>query len=995
VPALNLIWWGDMVKRVFCFVVVLITAAGIWPAELFSLSVLAGRSQDVLVEQVIIRGNRRIPESTIKIWISTREGDPYNPAQIDRDVRALIAQGHFEDVKAYSEEGTRGGRIVTFVVKEWPLILDIKYDGLKSVPQSKLLEEFRKRQVGLSKESQYDPVKVRRAAAVIKDMLANEGRPDAKVTPQVEEISATAVALTFKVEEGPRVRVSKIDFEGNKVFSDSKLRKKMKYVKESGFWTVFTSKDIYHREKLATDLDRLRVLLYADNGYLRARFGEPRVEDLGRVGSWIPIFGRKGRGLKLIIPVEEGRQYRAGEIKIEDNTEFTADQIKSVIGLKPGDIVRGYSVVNKGLENLKKLYGSRGYIQFNASFIPEWHDSPNDPNNGTVDITFALEEGKQFTLRRLEFVGNTFTRDNVLRREVLLNEGDRYNQELWELSLLRLNQLGYFEQIKPEDATINTNEREGLVDITLKVQEKGRQQISFTGGVSGIGGSFIGIDYSTNNLLGYGESLSFSLAAGNRQKIFAFGFTEPYLRGRPISLGFSVFYQNLQFFGQGFGKTLSTSELFAAFGGQALFTEKTAGFSVSASAPLQYFTPRFRMGRFIRLGLSYSYRTTSIDDPEVNKDSDPTNDFIVTFRQSGIRQSTLTPTISYNTLNSALDPTKGQSLTLGLSLSGGPLGGNVNLISPYVEYKYFRPLFAGREASARLDPKTTRTIGFRIFFGHISPFGKRFESNSISFVGGTPLFARFYLGGEESIRGYNIRSISPLVPVERTFTTRNVFAEDLFTGTRLKVRRPESATRNSIAPSVLNQFVFTNEPVPRLPGAPEDLIPIGGDTEALFNLEYRIPLIGPISFVPFFDIGSVFNLRRLSDQFIRTEFVPTILAQFPDPRVRLNPLGQTATKREIKQARTPETPPGGLPPGFRFATIRGERQDTTRIMLSAPSGGIFDNYRYSVGGEFRVQVPVINVPFRLIFAWNPNARVNNPFIFEERRAIRISIGRTF
>jgi outer membrane protein insertion porin family len=109
----------------------------------------------------------------------------------------------------------------------------------------------------------------------------------------------------------------------------------------------------------------------------------------------------------------------------------------------------------------------------------------------------------------------------------------------------------------------------------------------------------------------------------------------------------------------------------------------------------------------------------------------------------------------------------------------------------------------------------------------------------------------------------------------------------------------------------------------------------------------------------------------------------------------LNPLGQTATKREIKQARTPETPPGGLPPGFKFATIRGERQDTTRIMLSAPSGGIFDNYRYSVGGEFRIQVPVINVPFRLIFAWNPNARVNNPFIFEERRAIRISIGRTF
>ena len=164
-----------------------------------------------------------------------------------------------------------------------------------------------------------------------------------------------------------------------------------------------------------------------------------------------------------------------------------------------------------------------------------------------------MEEGKQYTLRRLEFIGNTFTRDNVLRREVLINEGERYNQQLWDLSLLRLNQLGYFEQVKKEDATINTNEREGQVDLTLKVQEKGRQQISFTGGVSGIGGSFIGIDYSTNNLLGYGESLSFAVAAGNRQKILSFGFTEPYVKGRPISLGFKVFYQDYQFFGQGFG----------------------------------------------------------------------------------------------------------------------------------------------------------------------------------------------------------------------------------------------------------------------------------------------------------------------------------------------------------------------------------------------------------------------------------------------------------
>jgi outer membrane protein insertion porin family len=985
-----------MSKRVLWAVAALGVTIVIWPisARIARVEgvVVANRAQNILVEQVLIRGNRRIPESTVKIWIGTREGDPYNPVQLDRDVRALYAQGHFEDVKVFAEDGTRGGKIVTFEVRERPLLLDIKYEGLKSVQQSTVLEEFRKRSVGLSKESQYDAVKVRRAAAVIKELLANEGRPEATVTPETEQISATAVALTFRIDEGPRFRVAEVEFEGNKVFSSSHLRSHMKLVKKVGLFTTFSSKDIYHKEKLEADLDRLRVLVYADNGYLRARFGEPRVEQVGKVGTWLPLIGHKGQGLKIIIPVDEGRQYRAGEIKVEDNTEFTADEIKAVVGLKTGEIVRAYSVMNKGLENLKKLYGSRGYIQFGADPLPEFHDDPNDPTKGTADFTLAIEEGKQYTLRRLEFIGNTFTRDNVLRREVLLNEGERYNEQLWDLSLLRLNQLGYFDQVKKEDATINTNEREGQVDLTLKVQEKGRQQVSFTGGVSGIGGSYIGINYSTNNLLGYGESLSFSVATGNLQKIVSFGFTEPYVRGRPISLGFTVFYQDYQFLGQGFG-AVTTQNIFGSFSGNSLFTQRTAGASVSASAPLSYFAKRFRMGRFIRLGLSYSFQTTDIVDPAVNRDSDPKNDILVTFRQSGVTQSTLVPSISYNTLNSSLDPTKGQSITLLASLTGGPLGGKVNTFAPTFEYKYFRPLLAGREARARIEAgKPTRTLGFRFLFGHISPFGARFQSNSLSFVGGTPLFARFFLGGEQDIRGYNIRSISPTAPILTTVTTRNVRAVDVLSGETLAVRKPSRANGNSVAPSVLDQFLFQNEVDTSTGNFPAF---IGGDTQALVNVEYRIPILGPLQFAPFFDIGSAFNLRSLPDQFERSEFIPDrILNVLP---VVLNPRGEIATARELRRAGPPESG-GGLPPGFRQVFIRGDSQTSREVQLSRATDGIFDNYRYSYGGELRVQVPVINVPFRLIFAWNPNARTQseaNRFFFEEKRAIRFSVGRTF
>ncbi|MBI3649531.1 MAG: outer membrane protein assembly factor BamA [Acidobacteria bacterium] len=981
-----------MSKRVLCLIAGLIVVATFWPLKglIDSVRPVAhAQAQEVLVEQVLIKRNRRIPESTIRIWISTREGDVYNPAQLDRDVRTIYAQGYFDDVKVFAEDGQRGGKIVTFEVQERPLLLEIKYVGLKSVQQSTVLEEFRKRQVGLSKESQYDPVKAKRAAAVIKELLGNEGRPEAKVEAITEPISATAVSLTFKIDEGPRFRVAAIEFEGNTVYSSDHLRSRMKLVKEVGLLTTFSSKDIYHKEKLQADLDRLRVLTYVDNGYLQARFGEPHVEPVGKVGTWVPLFGHKGEGLKIVIPVNEGRQYRAGVVKIQDNKEFTEDQLKSVLNLKTGDIVKGYTIVNKGIDNLKKLYGSRGYIQFNAEFQPEFKDDPNDPTKGIADITFSIEEGKQYTLHRLEFIGNTFTRDNVLRREVLLNEGERYNKELFDYSLLRLNQLGYFDQIKDEDATISTNEKEGLVDMTIKVQEKGRQQISFTGGVSGIGGSFIGIDYSTNNLFGYGESLSLSIAAGNRQKVLSFGVTEPYLKGRPISVGFNVFYQDYQFFGQGFSSVLATSTLLNTINSDNLFTQKTKGFSVSSSAPLSFFTPRFKLGRFTRLGLSYSYRNTDILDPKVLRDNNPANDFPVTFRQKGVRQSTLTPTFSYNTLNSSLDPTTGASLAVGLSLSGSILGGEVNTFEPSVEYKFFRPLFAGKEASRTKEPGKTRAIGFRVLFGHISAFGKRFESNSFSFVGGTPIVNRFFLGGEESVRGYSIRSISPLAPIRGSFSTQNVFATDL-AGNRQKVRRPGQATANSVAPSVLEEFMLTN--------ADSQLSSVtftGGDTQLLLNLEYRIPIFGPVSFAPFIDIGSVFNLRKLEDQFITSEFVPSNLnGGLP---IIVNPRGVKATQRELNKAGLPELGGGGLPPGFKFVNIQGERQDRTRIALSEIPGGIFKNYRASLGGEFRVQVPVINVPFRLIFAYNPNAQTNQSSIFgfEKKFEKRFSIGRTF
>src|SRR5262249_19069704 len=145
-----------------------------------------------------------------------------------------------------------------------------------------------------------------------------------------------------------------------------------------------------------------------------------------------------------------------------------------------------------------------------------------------------IDEDRQFTVHRIAFAGNTTTRDKVIRREILVEEGQVFNASLWDLSLLRLNQLGYFEEIKNEDAEIKPNPTDSNLDINLKLKEKGRNSIGFSGGVSGIGGSFLGLNYETNNFLGLGESLGITLQGGTRQSQYMLSFTEPYLYDRPV-----------------------------------------------------------------------------------------------------------------------------------------------------------------------------------------------------------------------------------------------------------------------------------------------------------------------------------------------------------------------------------------------------------------------------------------------------------------------------
>ena len=396
-------------------------------------------------------------------------------------------------------DGLRGGVNVIFEVKELPIIRDLQFKGAGALTEADILKEFREKRVGISKESVYDPVKARAGVRVLREMLAAKGYPNAKIEIKEDEVSATSIALTFDVDQGNRSRIVEIDFQGNEHFKDRELRNALVLVKETGLISRVKGMDILDLRKLEYDLQKnVRSYMFS-KGYFQARIGDPEVVGLGykRTGFPIikafplPLLTSMDDTLKINVPVTEGKLFRVGDLKVEGNSIFSEQQILAYVGLKKGEIADGKRLQDAVYEDLKKVYGSQGFVQYNAEFDPTFKDDPANPGEGIVDITITIDEGKQFTLRRLEFTGNTFTRDKVMRREFLLNEGDIYNQNYLEISVARLNQTQFFDPVdKDQDVEIRTDEEKGDVDLIVKVKEKGRQQISFNGGISGIGGSF-------------------------------------------------------------------------------------------------------------------------------------------------------------------------------------------------------------------------------------------------------------------------------------------------------------------------------------------------------------------------------------------------------------------------------------------------------------------------------------------------------------------------
>jgi len=851
--------------------------------------------QQLVIERIDFIGNRRVRSDTLKARIFSREGDPYNEDTLRRDFQALWNTQFFEDVKLRVEDSPKrpNGKIIIFEVKERPQIRRIRYDGIHSISESDILDRFKERKVGLSVESQFDPTKIKKAEVVLKELLGEHGRQFAKVTPEYERIaSSNAVILVFKIEEGPKVKVGKIKFKGNHAFSDRKLIRAMRHDRPYAiplyFWYIPVLTKTYDREKLSEDLEVGIRGLYRDNGYFKVSVGEPILENVdtthARLG--VPLVTGKGHGkaVNITIPIEEGERFRMGTLKIVSSDPDKAlslkvDALKAAFPLKQGDIF-STEKVRKALETYGKIYGEYGFIDF----TPEPETEVDDANK-IINLTLRFDEQKQYYVHRIDFSGNTTTRDKVIRRELMIDEGQLFNKRLWEMSILRLNQLDYFDKIEADKAAeIKRNNKAGTVDITLKLKEKGKQSIGLQGGVSGLAGSFVGLTYQTNNFLGLGETLTFSAQFGSLTRNFMFGFTEPYLFDRPISTGFTLFSSRYNF-----DQARQEAILFqqqVSINPQYVqnYVQNSTGFTVFAQYPLRKLS-------FARFGLNYGLTRTNIKS--FNQASTLLFESLE-FRSltgpsalNGIVSSSITPSISYNTVDNPINSTRGKSFYYSVGFAG--LGGNVKTITNVVDAKYFHTI-----------NKHRNVLGFHFSAAHTTGYGGQ----------EVPPFSRFYMGGESDIRGYDIRAISPV-----TFIPEQTAAP-------LSYHDP-SCARNC-PPRTFT--IPTLSYVATLPG---------GDLQGFGNVEYRIPIVGNIVQTSLFvDAGTTGILRRSALQLNNSGFQNLLLPQnFPNAQL---------------------PPPQGS----------GLTQQ-----LSIASGTNF-RLRGSTGIEFVVQLPIIQAPFRVYYAYN-------------------------
>ncbi len=657
---------------------------------------LPATARAATVAQVAIEGNARVDDEAIRIHIQSKPGSPYDPATVDNDVRAIYAMGFFENVEVERRPSAEG-MVLVFRVRERPLVTDVKIEGNKKVRTEDLEAALKVRPRTI-----LDAEKLRRGIADGRKLYEEKGYLDVAINPRVEPVPghSNEVTITYVVDEGEIVRIQHIEFEGNQAFSDGKL-KGVITTKEEWFLSRFTGAGVLNKETLKTDTDRLTAWYY-DNGYINVRVDEPQVE-------------RKEDGLYVTFKVSEGDQFKVGAIGFAGDVREDLD-LRKDLELNPGDTFRT-SKLRSDILKLTDKYGDVGY-----AFVNIEPETDVDQDKKLVNVTYRIDKGPEVTIDKILITGNTKTRDKVIRREMKVEEQQRFSGTALKKSRDALNRLGFFQEV---NLTTQRGRSEEKLNLQVDVKEGQTGALTAGAGFSSADNLLFNARISENNLFGMGYRAVLNADFGSIRQNFIASFTDPYLFDRPLSATLDGFRWKLDY---------------------QDFTRSGTGGSFRLLYPLTEFGYH-RLGRFsleeVRIGGEYRLEQAEISD--INRRSAPS----IVAEEGTSLTSAIRPIISRNTLNSLFDPTRGSTEELSVEYAG--LGGDSDYYKIDFRARAYWPIYKSPQLGTFVY-----SIGSAVGFGR----GDRGESGDE-----LPLYERYFPGGINSIRGYQTRTLGPREPV--------------------------------------------------------------------------------------------------------------------------------------------------------------------------------------------------------------------------------------
>ena len=679
-----------------------------------------------VIREIEYEGLVALPADTLDHYLLGRDPGELrlDVDDLNQRIRRLWERELVDDVQVAVEQVDADGVKLIVRVVERPILMSVDYVGLKRISRSDITEKIDRERIEVYESQPLSYGELERLKHAIEELYKEKGFRFAQVSYTLEAINRSQRRALFTVDEGNKVKISDIQFDGNTVYGDWRLRRTMKKTKESGLISRFTKKDIYNPASIDEDLEAVREL-YRRSGYKDVLLGKPEIDVVAKNPD-APTIAEQQRRLTVNIPIEEGNRWKLGQIIIEGNEVFGDPILLSQFEKPRGGWLRS-KAIDDGVEKIDKLYKSVGYI------FSQIETETRDVGDDVSDLVVRIAEQDQFRVGRIEFNGNTKTRDKVLRRELFVHEGTVMNMSGIQNSLLRIRQLNYFALDEEEPVDFDFDSEKKLVDVQVKGTEAERTELQFGGGFSEFDGFFGQFSMRTNNFRGRGETLGVSLQSGSQRQIFDIEYRVPWLFDKPQNVGIRVFNQS-------FNTDVLTG---------VDFERDFSGFTATYGRSLRGFNT-----------LSFSYSFTDISDfqsgliacdPATDELCDPATNTRRVTTDFNFTSSSIRPTWLRNTLDSRFEPTRGLLTTASLEIAGGPLGGDTEFLRPTASLTYFKPL-------SRRPFRTS--LGLSLEGGWLIPL-----NNDLAGVGGRDsegLFPqqRFFIGGSDgSVRGFRTRTI--------------------------------------------------------------------------------------------------------------------------------------------------------------------------------------------------------------------------------------------